>query len=153
MTELRKGDRIGVSLLHSTCSACEYCTRGRENLCPSALFTGYDVDGGYAEYYVVPKAFAYPLPEGLSDIEAAPLLCAGITGFRSFRLAGVGRGDRLGLFDFGSSAHIVAQVALHEGCEIYAFSRGEARSRLALKLGAAWVGRPDDEPPERLTPR
>ena len=144
------GDRVGVPWLYSTCGECEFCRRGDENLCVRALFTGYDVDGGYAEYVCAPKDFVFPLPDNFSDLEAAPLLCAGAIGFRAFRLAKVGRGERLGLFGFGASAHLVAQIAIDRGCEVFVFSGGEEHRKLAKELGAVWTGVSSEEPPERL---
>jgi alcohol dehydrogenase, propanol-preferring len=143
---LRAGDLVGVGWLHSTCGACAYCTSGRENLCPNARFTGRDVDGGYAERMVADARFAYPLPAGFAALDAAPLLCAGIIGYRSLRLSGIEPGGRLGLIGFGASAHLAAQVALHWGCTVYAFTREEHHRRLALELGAAWAGGAGDDP-------
>ncbi len=143
----REGDRVGIPWLYSTCGACDYCRRGLENLCDRARFTGYHADGGYAEATVVSESFAYKLPEKFSDLEAAPLLCAGIIGYRSLRLSNVQRGERLGLYGFGASAHIVIQLARHRGCEVYVFTRSEAHRQLAKTLGAAWVGRAEDQPP------
>ncbi len=148
--QFREGDRVGIPWLYSTCGACEYCRNGLENLCESARFTGYHVDGGYAEAAVVAEAFAYPLPEKFSDLEAAPLLCAGIVGYRSLRLSNLRPGERLGLFGFGASAHIVIQLARHMGCEVYVFTRAESHRQLAKQLGAAWVGASEDQPPGRL---
>jgi propanol-preferring alcohol dehydrogenase len=144
------GRRVGIAWLHEACGRCRYCQTGRENLCPAARFTGWDVDGGYAEAAVVPAAFAYPLPDGLDPVGAAPLLCAGIIGYWSLRLAGVEPGMRVGLFGFGASAHLALQVARHWGCEVYAFSRRRSHQELALALGARWAGPPDAEPPEAL---
>ncbi len=150
VTAPRPGERVGVPWLHSTCGVCAFCTRGRENLCEQARFTGYDVDGGYAEYALARADFAYPLPEGFADLAAAPLLCAGIIGFRALRLSEVRPGERLGLYGFGASAHIAIQVARHWGCTVYVFSRGEHHRRLAEQLGAAWTGRAEDTPPAPL---
>ncbi len=144
------GERVGVAWLHEACGECADCGRGLENLCQGARFTGYDADGGYAQYLVVPEAFAYRLPEVFSDREAAPLLCAGIIGYRALRLSEVVPGGRLGLYGFGASAHLTIQVARHWGCEVYVFSRSEDHRRLALELGAAWVGSAQDTPPEPL---
>jgi len=146
----REGDRVGVAWLYWTCGECAYCRKGQENLCEQARFTGYHADGGYAEAAVVPEAFAYPLPEGFSDLEVAPLLCAGIVGYRSFRLSNVQPGERLGLYGFGASAHIILQVARHLGCEVYVFTRTESHRQLAKKLGAFWVGEAKDSPPAPL---
>jgi propanol-preferring alcohol dehydrogenase len=143
----REGDRVGVPWLYSTCGECAYCQNGRENLCERARFTGYHVDGGYAEYVVVPEAFAYRLPDGFDDLRAAPLLCAGVIGYRALRLSEIRPGQRLGLYGFGASAHIAVQVARHWACEVYVFTRGEAHQHHAQRLGAAWVGRAEDAPP------
>jgi len=146
----RSGDRVGVPWLYSSCGTCAFCRRGEENLCENAQFTGLHVDGGYAEYMVARADFAYPIPEHFSDAEAAPLLCAGIIGYRSLRLSEVKPGERLGLFGFGASAHLAIQVARHWGCEVFVFSRSEEHRRLAQDLGAAWTGAPDQEPPASL---
>ncbi len=146
----REGDRVGIPWLYSTCGECAYCRKGLENLCERARFTGYHVDGGYAEAVVVSEAYACPLPETFSDQQVAPLLCAGIVGYRSLRLSTAQSGDRLGLYGFGASAHIILQVARHMGCEVYVFTRTEAHRQLARRLGAAWVGGAKDEPPQRL---
>ncbi len=145
-----EGDRVGIPWLHSTCGQCRYCRKGLENLCEKASFTGFHVDGGYAETTVVHEDFAYPLPGNFSDLEAAPLLCAGIIGYRSLRLSGVESGDRLGLYGFGGSAHIVLQLARHRGCEVLVFTRSEEHRQLARELGAAWAGSADEKPPEEL---
>jgi propanol-preferring alcohol dehydrogenase len=144
------GDRVGVPWLYSTCGKCEFCLKGRENLCENARFTGYHVDGGYAESMVVHENFAYPLPEKFSDVEAAPLLCAGIIGYRSLRLSEIKPGERLGLYGFGASAHIVIQVARHRNCEVYVFTRSALHCELAQKLGAVWTGDAKDNPPHKL---
>ena len=141
------GVRVGVAWLRHACGACDLCRRGLENLCPDATFNGWSEDGGYAEFAVAPADFIYPLPPGLTDIQAAPLLCAGIIGYRSLRLAGVQPGDTVGLFGFGASAHLALQVALHWGCRVFAFSRGQAHRQLALALGAAWAGSGDPPAP------
>lgn len=146
----RPGDRVGVPWLYSSCGTCAFCRRGEENLCENAQFTGLHVDGGYAEYMVARADFAYPIPEHFSDAEAAPLLCAGIIGYRSLRLSEVKPGERLGLFGFGASAHLAIQVARHWGCEVFVFTRSEEHRRLAQDLGAAWTGAPDQEPPVPL---
>ena len=143
----REGDRVGIPWLHWTCGQCSFCRQGLENLCENARFTGLHVNGGYAEATVVPEAFALRLPEVFSDIDAAPLLCAGIIGYRAMRLANIRPGERLGLFGFGASAHIVLQLARHMQCEVYVFTRGEAHRQLARQLGAAWVGSAQDQPP------
>jgi propanol-preferring alcohol dehydrogenase len=135
-----RGDRVGIAWLRSTCGACHYCTAGRENLCESSSYTGWSHDGGYAEYCCVPESFAYAIPPRFDDAEAAPLLCAGIIGYRALRRSQVPRGGRLALYGFGSSAHITVQVARHWGCRVYVVTRDEAHRRLALELGAEWVG-------------
>ena len=144
---LKSGDRVGIPWLHWTCGQCAYCRMGLENLCEYAKFTGYQVDGGYAEFAVVHEDFAYPIPKIFSDENAAPLLCAGIIGYRSYRLSGVRRGERLGLYGFGASAHLVLQFARHLGCEVYVFTRGQSHRDLAKKLGAAWTGTAEEAPP------
>lgn len=144
------GERVGVPWLNWACGECAFCLKGLENLCPNARFTGLHVDGGYAEYAVVPEAFAYPIPAGFSDLQAAPLLCAGVIGYRALRLSGAKAGERLGLFGFGASAHVTIQVARYWGCEVYVFTRAEEHKALARELGAAWVGAPQAGPPERL---
>ena len=146
------GDRVGVAWLHAACGACAFCTSEteQENLCEDASFTGYTVDGGYAEYARVPEAFAYRVPEIFTNEEAAPLLCAGIIGYRALRLSGIQPGGRLGLYGFGASAHIALQVARHRGCEVYVFTRGKANRKLARQLGAAWVGSATDTPPAKV---
>jgi propanol-preferring alcohol dehydrogenase len=145
-----EGDRAGVIWLHSTDGRCEYCNRGLENLCINAKFTGYDVDGGYAEAVIVPADFAYTIPKNFSDENAAPLLCAGVIGYRSLKLSGASKSNRLGLYGFGASAHIVLQIARHMGCEVYVFTRAAAHKELALRLGAAWVGDAKEHPPHEL---
>jgi propanol-preferring alcohol dehydrogenase len=144
------GERVGVGWLAWTCGECEFCRQGLENLCPQARFTGLHVDGGYAESVVVNEGFAYPIPEAFSDTDAAPLLCAGIIGYRSLRLSQIQPGGRLGLYGFGASAHVAIQVARHLGCQVYVFSRGEEHRRLAEELGAAWAGLAEDTPPVPL---
>lgn len=148
--QFRPGERVGIPWLYCTCQACSFCRQGRENLCESAQFTGYHVDGGYAQYVVVPEAFAHRLPEHLSDVEVAPLLCAGVIGYRALRLSGIRPGERLGLYGFGASAHIVIQIARHWGCTVYVFSRQEHHRQLAQALGAAWVGEAQDTPPQTI---
>ncbi len=144
------GERVGIAWLQGTCGFCEFCRSGRENLCAAARFTGYQVDGGYAEYAVVPARFAYPIPPLFSDDEAAPLLCAGIIGYRALRLSGIKPGQRLGLYGFGASAHIAIQVARHWGCAVYVCSLKEEHRRLARELGAVWTGAAMDMPPDKL---
>lgn len=146
----REGDRVGVAWLHRTCGVCYYCRDGSENLCDRAEFTGLQADGGYAEFATVHEAFAYALPSGFADHQAAPLLCAGVIGYRALRLSEIRKGERLGLFGFGASAHIVIQIARYWGCEAYVFTRGREHQQHARELGAAWVGRAEDSPPERL---
>lgn len=147
---LKVGDRVGVPWLNSTCGVCEYCKLGQENLCDNAKFTGYDVDGGFAEYLTVNGNYAYKIPEKFSDIESAPLLCAGIIGYRALRLSGVEKGGQLGLYGFGASAHIAIQVARYWGCEVYVFSRSALHRKLAEQLGAVWTGTADEIPPRTL---
>jgi alcohol dehydrogenase, propanol-preferring len=146
----REGDRVGIPWLHWTCGECRFCRQGLENLCERARFTGFHDDGGYAEAAAVPESFAYPMPPNFSDLQAAPLLCAGIIGYRSYRLTGVAPGDRLGLYGFGASAHIVIQLARHQGLEVYVFTRSEEHRRLARELGAAWAGSAEEEAPEKV---
>jgi alcohol dehydrogenase, propanol-preferring len=144
------GDRVGIAWLRHTCGGCRYCVRGRENLCPESRYTGWDSDGGYAEYATVPASFAHHLPTGYADAELAPLLCAGIIGYRSLLRAEVPPGGRLGLYGFGGSAHITAQVALAQGIEVHVMTRGAAAQDLARSLGAASVQGPTDPPPVPL---
>ncbi|MDT7642215.1 MAG: alcohol dehydrogenase, propanol-preferring [Pseudonocardiales bacterium] len=144
------GERVGVAWLRGTCGRCRYCRSGRENLCPSATFTGWDADGGYAELAVVPEAYAYRLPAELDDVHAAPLLCAGIVGYRALRRAELPPGGRLGIYGFGASAHVVAQVAIAQGATVHVLTRSAQARELALKLGAASARHPDDAPPEPL---
>jgi propanol-preferring alcohol dehydrogenase len=139
-TRFGSGRRVGIAWLRLTCGECRFCRRGRENLCERAQFTGYHADGGYAEYAVVPEAFAYALPEIFGDAEAAPLLCAGIIGYRALRLSGVQPGGRLGMYGFGSSAHVTLQVAAARGVEVFVCTREPTHRALARSLGAAWVG-------------
>ena len=146
----RIGRRVGVSWLGGVDGTCAYCRSGNENLCDHALFTGYDRNGGYAEYADVRSDFALDLPSGRSALEMAPLLCAGIIGFRALRVAGVARGERIGLFGFGASAHLAAQVLRHWECEIFVSTRGESHRALAESFGASWVGDATDRPPEFL---
>jgi len=146
----RVGDRIGIAWLRHACGKCVYCTAGKENLCESSLYTGYHADGGYAEYAVVPEAFAYAIPPIFSDAEATPLLCAGIIGYRALTRAEVPRGGTLGLWGFGSSAHITIQIALARGCRVYVATRGEKHQALAREMGAAWVGGAADPLPVKV---
>jgi propanol-preferring alcohol dehydrogenase len=147
---IREGDRVGIAWLQRTCGQCDYCRERRENLCSTPTFTGYHVNGGYADYAIVPEHFAYPIPSVFTDEEAAPLLCAGIIGYRALRLSGVRPGQRLGLYGFGASAHITIQVARHWGCSVFVCSLREEHRALARELGAVWVGGAADAPPEPL---
>ena len=144
------GSRVGVSWLGGTDGTCPYCQRGLENLCDSPTFTGYTVAGGYAEYAFARADFVFPLPEALDDLHAAPLLCAGIIGFRSLRVAGVERGERVGLFGFGASAHLAIAVLHAWNCDVYVSTRGESHRQLAKSLGATWVGTETEKPPVEL---
>ena len=144
------GDRAGAAWLRWTDGTCKYCRRDAENLCPQSLYTGWDADGGYAEYMTVPAAYAHRLPQGYSDAELAPLLCAGIIGYRALKRAELPPGGRLGLYGFGGSAHLAAQVALARGATVHVLTRGEQAKRLALELGAASAGDAADMPPEPL---
>ena len=150
VTHLAVGDRVGIPWLGSTCGVCDYCRSGRENLCREARFTGYQIDGGYAEYVVADARYAFRLPAGYSDAEAAPLLCAGVIGYRAYRMAGEGK--RLGLYGFGAAAHLIAQVAVHDGREVSAFTSpgDEAAQAFARSLGCAWAGASTDAPPAPL---
>jgi propanol-preferring alcohol dehydrogenase len=148
--KLSVGARVGVAWLHRTCGRCEYCRRGRENLCINALFTGYTRHGGYAEYIVAPEAFVYPLPESFTDLEAAPLLCAGIIGFRALRLANLERADTLAIYGFGAAGHVAIQVARHWGMKVVVCTREEKHRSLARELGAEWVGGASETPPMKL---
>jgi propanol-preferring alcohol dehydrogenase len=147
-TRLRLGDRVGVAWLHWTDGVCGYCRRGEENLCEHATFTGWTVDGGYADAVTVAEDFAVTLPEALDDLEAAPLLCAGVIGYRALRRAEVQPGDRVALFGFGASAHLSIQVLHHWGCDVVVLTRGETHRALARELGASFVGDAADLPPE-----
>ena len=148
--EFREGDRVGVPWLYSTYGECVYCRKGLENLCERARFTGFHADGGYAEAMVVPAAFAYALPGSFSDLEAAPLLCAGVIGYRALKLSNLQPGERLGLYGFGASAHIVIQIARHWNCEVCVFTRAESHRQLARQLGAVWTGAAGEAPPAPL---
>jgi alcohol dehydrogenase, propanol-preferring len=148
--DLPRGSRVGVSWMGGVDGDCVFCRRGLENLCDAPTFTGYSVDGGYAEHAVVRADFAYPLPSSLDDLHAAPLLCAGIIGFRSLRVAGVEPGDRVGLFGFGSSASLTIAVLLSWNCRVYVITRGASHRQLAASLGATWVGAEEDQPPVAL---
>ncbi len=150
VTRFKPGARVGIAWLHKTCGKCEYCRAGKENLCDNAAFTGYTVDGGYAEYALASEQFTYAIPEDFPDEQAAPLLCAGIIGFRALRLSGIERGGRLGFYGFGSAAHVAIQVARYWGVNVYASTRDERHQRLALELGAKWAGGTFAEPPVKL---
>jgi alcohol dehydrogenase, propanol-preferring len=143
----KQGDRVGIAWLRETCGVCVYCRRGRENLCLNARFTGYDHDGGYCEYAVVREDFAYAIPDTLGDEEAAPLLCAGIIGFRAIKRAEIKPGSTVGLYGFGGSAHLSIQVLRHWGCRVFVMSRGGPHRDLAKDLGAEWIGNAEDAPP------
>jgi propanol-preferring alcohol dehydrogenase len=147
---LSPGDRVGVPWLGWSCGACTFCEQGEENLCDQARFTGYHRDGGFAELAVADARYAFPIPSDYPDLQAAPLLCAGLIGYRAYRMAGEGR--RLGFYGFGAAAHILAQVARHQGRQVYAFTRpgDEEAAALARRLGATWAGGSDEDPPERL---
>ena len=144
------GDRAGVAWLAGTCGACRHCAAGRENLCESATFTGWDRDGGFATRMTVRAGFAHRLPGGFADLDAAPLLCGGVIGYRSLRVSGIQPGQRLGLFGFGASALCAIQVALHWGCDVFVCTRSEREQQTARDLGAAWAGGYDDRPPVEL---
>ena len=150
IAELPVGTRVGVSWMGGTDGTCWYCRHGAENLCDSPTFTGYSVNGGYAEFALARADFVFPLPATLNDLHAAPLLCAGIIGFRSLRLAGVEPGERVGLFGFGASAHLAIEVLHAWKCDVYVSTRGESHRRLATSLGAKWVGAETDKPPVAL---
>ncbi len=149
-TRFALGQRVGIAWLRKTCGTCRFCTSGRENLCAASEYTGWTHDGGYAECAVVDERFAYPIADTLSDVEAAPLLCAGIIGYRALMRASLPRGGRLGLFGFGSSAHIVIQLARARGASVYVGTRGESHRAFARAMGAAWTGDTTDEPPVKL---
>jgi propanol-preferring alcohol dehydrogenase len=150
VTRFKKGDRVGMAWLYRTCGKCKYCREGKENLCENALFTGYHVDGGYAQYTIISQDFAYLLPLRFSDEQAAPLLCAGIIGYRALKLSEIKPKGRLGLFGFGASAHVAIQVAVHWGCEVYVFTRSAEHRKLAENLGAVWTGESKDKAPQKL---
>ncbi len=147
---LKEGDRVGIPWLYSSDGVCDFCRHQTENLCEQARFTGYHVNGGYAESCVAREDFAHPLPTNFSDENAAPLLCAGAIGYRSYRLSGVKSGQRLGLYGFGASAHLVLQVARYQGCEVCVFTRGAAHQELARSLGAEWTGSAEETPPAAM---
>jgi alcohol dehydrogenase, propanol-preferring len=147
---LAPGDRVGVAWIAGTCGVCRFCASGRENLCETATFTGWDRDGGFAERVLADHRFAYPLPGGFDDLAAAPLLCGGVIGYRSLRVSGIEPGQRLGLYGFGASATIVVQIAVHWGCEVYVVTRSLAEQQRALRLGAVWAGSTGATPPVPL---
>jgi propanol-preferring alcohol dehydrogenase len=144
------GDRVGVAWIHSACGKCHFCKEGNENLCSEFQGTGCHANGGYAQYTIVSEDFTYSIPERFSDSEAAPLLCAGAIGYRDLKLSGIKKGQTLGLFGFGASAHIVIQLAKYWGCEVFVFTRSEEHRELAKRLGASWAGGPEDQPPKKL---
>ncbi len=148
-SRFERGARVGIAWLRRTCGACAFCASGRENLCEKSEFTGWHADGGFADYALVPEAFAYRIPPVFSDAEAAPLLCAGIIGYRALKRSAVAPGGRLGIYGFGSSAHVTLQVARARGCEVYVCTREPSHRELARKLGAAWVGDIDDAMPAK----
>lgn len=150
VTQMQEGDRVGIAWLQATCQQCEFCRKGRENLCAKATFTGYHVHGGFAEYALVSEQFAYPIPSVFTDQEVAPLLCAGIIGYRALLRSQVQPGQRLGLYGFGASAHITIQIALDWGCSVYVCSLREEHRALARQLGATWVGEAAEMPPNTL---
>jgi propanol-preferring alcohol dehydrogenase len=150
VTRFKPGDRVGIPWLHETDQTCAFCQRGEENLCEAARFTGYTADGGYAEYVTVHADYAVPIPDQFSDQTAAPLLCAGIVGYRSIRLSDVQHGERLGIYGFGASGHIVIQVARYWDCEVFVFTRSADHQQHARDLGAAWAGDAQDNPPGKL---
>lgn len=149
-TRFALGERVGAAWLRSACGRCPLCLAGKENLCREARFTGFHADGGFAEYMAVPEAFAYRIPEGFAAEEAAPLLCAGIIGYRALRLSEVKPGQRLGLFGFGASAHLAIQVAVHWNCRVFVVTRSAAHQALARSLGAQWAGAASAKLPEKL---
>jgi len=149
-TRFKLGDRVGIAWINSACGKCEFCRSGRENLCSDFQGTGCDANGGYAEYTVVSEDFAYLNPETFTDSQAAPLLCAGAIGYRALNLTGIQKGQMLGLFGFGASAHIVMQIAHYLGYETYVLTREEDKQEMARTMGAAWVGGLDDQPPKKI---
>ncbi|MFQ5825539.1 MAG: zinc-dependent alcohol dehydrogenase family protein, partial [bacterium] len=149
-SHFRIGDRVGVAWLHQSCGNCSFCQRNQENLCDAPKFTGYDVNGGYAEYLVAPEAFVYSIPLEVEASEAAPFLCAGIIGYRALKRSDVQKGQRLALYGFGGSAHIVIQIAHYWGCEVYVISHNKQHHKLAYEMGASWVGLADEKPPKKF---
>ena len=150
VTDLTVGDRVGVAWIAGACGQCRFCSSGRENLCVDATFTGWDVDGGYAQSMRARHDFVYPLPDGYDDVAIAPLLCGGVIGYRCLRMAGATSGMRIGLYGFGASATIVVQVAKHWGCDVYVVTRSSAEQERALELGAVWAGPYETRPPVAL---
>jgi propanol-preferring alcohol dehydrogenase len=150
VTRFKVTDRVGMAWLYSACGKCKYCLTEKENLCENARFTGYHVDGGYAQYAVISQDFAYPIPDGFSDIQAAPLLCGGIIGYRALRLCEIKPKGILGLYGFGNSAHVAIQVAVHRGCEVFVFTRSKEHQKLARDLGAVWAGTSKEKAPKKL---
>ena len=150
VTKHKLGDRLGVPWLNQTCGQCRYCKAGKENLCENIRFTGVHAPGGFAEYTIAHQDFAYPIPPIFSDEEAAPLMCAGVVGFRSLRLSEVKPGQRLGLYGFGASAHVIIQVARHWNCQVYVFTRSQAHREMALKMGAVWAGGAEESPDQPM---
>lgn len=150
VNEFKIGDRVGVPWMGGSCSECEYCLSGQENLCDNAIFTGYEINGGFAEYAVANAAYCFQIPKNYPDLQAAPLLCGGLIGYRSYKMAG--KGKKMGFYGFGNAAHILIQVAVYEGREVYAFTRKEDREAqsYAIKLGAAWAGSSEELSPEML---
>ena len=146
----KAGDRVGIAWLHQTCGACAHCLAGRENLCERALFTGYSTDGGFADFAIAQEDFLYRIPDAFDDMQAAPLLCAGIIGFRCLRVAGVTEGQHLGFYGFGAAAHVAIQVARHWGARVSVCTRDERHRRLSRELGAIWSGGATEEPPDPL---
>jgi len=150
VTEFSLGDRVGVPWFYSSCGECKYCKSGRENLCEKARFTGYDVNGGYAEYMKAHKDSVYRIPDVFDDLHAAPLLCGGVIGYRALKLSEAKKGKKLGLYGFGASAHIILQIGIHMGMDVYVFSRSKEHRELAKKLGAVWSGGAEDTPSEKI---
>lgn len=152
VTKFKIGDRVGITWLYSACGKCDFCQMGNENLCNKAKWTGKDANGGYAEFTVIGEDFAYPIPEQFTDSQAAPLLCAGVIGYRTLRLADITDGQKIGLFGFGASAHIVIQIIKHKfpNSPVYVFTKTAQHAELAKSLGAVWTGRSGDQPPEKL---
>ncbi len=148
--KLQCGTRVGVAWLRHTCGECDYCTQGRENLCDSQRFTGYHADGGYAQYAIAPEDYVYKLPDAFSDVQAAPLLCAGIVGYRSFKRSNPQHGGSLAIYGFGSSAAVIMQIALHRGMKVYVVTRGESHRKLAADMGATWVGEKAEDLPAKV---